>query len=83
MSDINKEFNDKIKQALDDHYLKSLERSPYWVSVDEYNKYNTLGKDGKPKRFRKTRDQVKRGLTTEQAFEEYVEVLRRKALEDN
>ena len=62
---VSKMFNDVIDVCIEEYYAKNTEGNIY-ESVDDYKK-----KTGK--RFRRTKDQMKRNLSIEESFLEFVE----------
>ena len=60
---VAKLFNDAIDVCIEEYYSK--ENSSLYESVDDY-------KEKTGKRFRRTKDQMARGLTVEQSFEEFL-----------
>ena len=62
---VAKLFNDAIDVCIEEYYTKESEDSLY-ESVEDYK--NKTGK-----RFRRTKDQMGRGLTVEESFLEFME----------
>lgn len=61
---VAKLFNDAIDVCIEEYYSEKSKESIY-ESVDDYKQ-----KTGK--RFRRTKDQMKRGLSIEESFAEFV-----------
>ena len=62
---VEKMFNDVIDVCIEEYYSKNLEDTIY-ESVDDY-------KTKTGKRFRRTKDQMARGLTVDESFSEFLE----------
>tara|TARA_R100000008_G_C3575755_1_gene165138 strand:+ start:1081 stop:1317 length:237 start_codon:yes stop_codon:yes gene_type:complete len=62
---VAKMFNDAIDVCIEEYYSKESKESLY-ESIEDYKK-----KTGK--RFRRTKDQMARGLTVEDSFAEFLE----------
>ena len=61
---VAKLFNDAIDVCIEEYYSKEAPSSLY-ESAEEY-------KEKTGKRFRRTKDQMARGLTVEESFEEFL-----------